>query len=309
MEEIRKINGYEFFGQWAGHPIRDLKTIRDFALRYRRDDPIVYLAGDSSLDNKFWVPESGPDGESLDVPVPEIYQQLFERGFPKPDVAFWMNHVMGSNATCINAAIEASMLRQRDSKLLPQDEFIHDSIRKEDVLVVSVGANDIALKPAISTIWHMLRLAWLTRYSSITSGTAWSLPYFANLFGPKIQDYVGRLCAKTKPRAVIICMIYYPLEAQYGQLGWADLPLKLLGYNRDPKQLQATIRKIFEMGTMQIQIDGSEVVPCKLYEILDGKQEDDYTARVEPSSAGGRRMAEMFKILVNEILARQETRG
>jgi hypothetical protein len=299
---MRRINPSKFYVQYQGHPIEDLQKFHDIALQQRPEKPIIWLAGDSSLDNKYWVPGSGPGGDPLDVEVPEIYHHTLQRPTPKPDVAFWMNHALGDSATCINTAIEASMLRERDETLLPQDDLIRDRIGKEDVLIVSVGCNDIAMKPTFSTIWRMLALAWLTRRSSINQGTAWPLRYFAHLFGTQTEDYVKRLCSKTKPRAVIVCMIYFPLEAKYGQRGWGDKALRFLGYSRDPGKLQAAIRMMYEMGTRNIKVEGTEVIPCKLYEVLDGSNKDDYIERVEPSVIGGRKMADMFRILIDGVL-------
>lgn len=41
----------------------------------------------------------------------------------------------------------------------------------------------------------------------------------------------------------------------------------------------------------RITIPGTEVIPVPLFEVLDGKHSNDYVARVEPSSQGGRKMA------------------
>lgn len=302
MPTMRKISSSKFYAQYQGHPIEDLHTFHNITLRQRPGKPLIWFAGDSSLDNKYWVPGSGPGGDPLDVEVPEIYNQTLQRATPKPDVAFWTNHVLGDRATCINAAVEASMLRERDKTLLPHDEFVRDHIGKEDVLVVSVGCNDIAMKPTFSTIWRMLALAWLTPRSSIDQGSAWILGYFAHLFGTKTEDYVKRLCSKTKPRAVIICMIYFPLEAQYGQRGWGDTALKFLGYTKNPGKLQAAIKMMFEMGTKTVKVEGTDVIPCKLYDVLDGSNKEDYVERVEPSAIGGRKMAEVFKMLIDGVL-------
>ncbi|KAF1964625.1 hypothetical protein BU23DRAFT_561753 [Bimuria novae-zelandiae CBS 107.79] len=304
MLSTRLVNSSAFYGEWKGHPIEDLATFRNITLQQRPDKPIVYFAGDSSLDNKYWVPGSGPGGDPLEVEVPEIYYHTLSRPTPKPDVAFWMNHMLGSRATCINTAVEASMLRERDDDLLPHDKFIQESIREDDILVASVGCNDIAMSPNFSTMWRMLALAYLTPSSSIAKGNAWCLPHFADLFGRQTENYINRLCSRTKPRAIILCMIYFPLEAQYGQQGWADLPLKALGYSRDPTRLQIAIRKMFEMGPAQVKVEGTTVIPCKLYEVLDGTHQEDYVARVEPSSRGGRKMAELFTSIVNQVLER-----
>ncbi|KAJ4368424.1 hypothetical protein N0V83_006781 [Neocucurbitaria cava] len=294
-----KINCSKFYFEWKGHPIEDLTTFHNITLEQRPHKPIVYLAGDSSLDNKFWVNRSS---DNVPTDVPEIYKKTIKNPVPKPDVALWMNHLLEDRATCINTAVEESMLRDRDDKLLPHDEFIRDNIRAQDVLIVSIGANDIALKPLPCTIRHMLQLAWLTPRSSLENGSAWSLKYFKNLFGTKIQDYITRVTAKTKPRAIIVCMIYYPLEAGLGQASWADVQLKALGYNMYPGQLQTAIRAMYEIATKKIKVEGTEIVPCALHEILDGKDAKDYTDRVEPNEEGGRKMAIRFVELLDQLL-------
>jgi hypothetical protein len=294
-----KINCSHFYFEWEGHPIDDLVRFRETTLAERGDKPIIYLAGDSSLDNKYWLRKSVED---VNVQVPPIYEQTLDKPRPKPDVAFWMNHLLGDRATCINTAVEASMLRDRDTSLLPHDEFIRDNIRPQDILIVSVGANDVALKPLPSTMWHMTQLAWFTPRFLLENGWAWSLRYFKHLFGTKIEDYITRMTATTKPRAVIVCMIYYPLEAQYKQQSWADVQLKALGYNTFPGRLQTTIRSMYKIATKKIRVDGTEIVPCALHEVLDGQTAGDYTARVEPNHEGGRKMAMRFMELVDGIL-------
>jgi hypothetical protein len=298
-----KINSSRFYFEWKGHPIPDLTTFRDITLSERPNRPIIYLAGDSSLDNKYWVDRTS---SSLPSTIPEIYHQTLHNPSPKPDVAFWMNHLLGPRSTCINTAVEESMLRDRDTNLLPHDIFIRDNIRPSDILIVSVGANDVALRPASSTIRHMLQLAWLTPRSALENRTASSLQYFKELFGTKIQTYIERLTERTKPRAVVVCMIYFPLEAGIGQTSWADAQLKALGYNTYPGQLQEAIRAMFEIATKRIRIEGTEVVPCALHEVLDGKTVGDYTARVEPSEEGGRKMAVRFVELVDGFLGKLE---
>ncbi|ORY16874.1 hypothetical protein BCR34DRAFT_475547 [Clohesyomyces aquaticus] len=293
------VNHYAFYNEWKGHRIEHLEMCQSVIQTLRPRKPVVYLAGDSSLDNKAWIPSAGRGGELLPVDVPEIYESILNRPRPKPDVAFWLNHFLGERATALNTAVEESMLRQRFDELLPQDKFIRDNITSDDILIVSVGANDIALRPTYATIWNMLRLAWLTGRKSLENGSASALSYFQELFGEEIETYVNRLCFKTKPRLVLICMIYFPLESAAGpQQSWAEMQLKALGYNSYPTQLQTGIRTIFEQATKNIKVEGTEVVPFKLFEVLDGKNVEDYVARVEPSVQGGRKMGEAFvKIL------------
>jgi hypothetical protein len=302
-EMSEKIKTSRFYFQWQGHPLTDISNFHSTILSKRPNKPIIYLAGDSSLDNKYWVPSSGPHGEPLPVDIPEIYNDILEQPHPKPDVAFWLNHVLEDRATTLNLAVEASMLRDRDADLLDHDKFIRDNISADDILIVSVGANDIALNPTVATASHMTKLAWLTPLSSLRKGNAWSLGYFVNMFKDQIQAYVARLVEKQKPRAVIVCMIYYPLEAAASkQNSWADFPLKLLGYNRSPERLQTAIQAIYEFATKKIEIKGTEVMPCALFEAMDGKNGDDYVARVEPSSNGGHKMALQLKELLDPLL-------
>ncbi|KAK5175904.1 uncharacterized protein LTR77_001044 [Saxophila tyrrhenica] len=295
MADMGTIQPLPFYAEWSGHPIADLSLAHQ-RIRTASDKPVVFLAGDSSLDNKAWVPSDGAGGQMLPGRIPEIYNSFLSSPNPKPDVAYFLNQALEGKASVINAAVEASLLRQRDDALLPHDELIRDSIRPEDVLVVSVGANDIALSPTTATARHMLQLAWFTPKSSIENGTASSLRYFRNMFGAQLQAYIARLVAKHKPRAVIVCMIYYPLEAQASsQSSWADAQLKMLGYGWFPGQLQAAIKQIYESATMRIEVEGTNIIPCDLYKALDGKTEADYVARVEPSVEGGRKMAVLLK--------------
>lgn len=290
---MRNINQSRFFFEWKGHQIEDISSFHAITTTQRPNELIVYIAGDSSLDNKYWVKS---DNE-LQVEIPEIHKYTLDRPEPKPDVAFWMNYLFGIRATCINTAVEESMLRERDHDLLP-----NDNIRSQDVLIVSVGANDIALNPLPRTICHMLQLAWVTPLSSLKSGTARSLKYFRNVFGSSVQDYIYRMTAKTRPRVIIVCMIYFPHESGLGQQSWADMQLKALGYSIWPRQLQTAIRTLCIMATRNIKIEGTEILPCALHDVLDGKIVKDYAARVEPNENGGRKMAEKLVELLSGVL-------
>ena len=138
----KKVNTARFYHQWQGHPIPDISIFHTTALSLHPSKPILYLAGDSSLDNKFWVPSSSPvpNREPLTVPIPSIYASVLDRPYPKPDVAFWLNHFLADDATALNLAVEASTLKDRDNELLDHDVFIRDNIRAEDILIVSIGA-------------------------------------------------------------------------------------------------------------------------------------------------------------------------
>ena len=48
-----------------------------------------------------------------------------------------------------------------------------------------------------------------------------------------------------------------------------------------------------------VSIPGSKVIPTALFHALDGKNSRDYIARVEPSSEGGRKMAEYLLDMID----------
>lgn len=160
---------------------------------------------------------------------------------------------------CVNAALPG----------LCSQVFLRDNIRSNDVLVVSVGGNDIALAPTPCTIANMLALISCTTTSCIEACScgcalpcddccagcgpgclscclAWppGLGYFINLFGSRVQCYIERLLSgRERPRAVLVCMIYYPSKKAPGS-SWADFALASLGYNNNPGRLQALIRQV-----------------------------------------------------------------
>lgn len=110
------------------------------------------------------------------------------------------------------------------------------------------------------------------------------------MFGLRIQKYIEKICAKTKPKKILVCMIYYPAE-EFSP-SWSNRALGALRYDKDPSKLQGLIKKIFEEATCNIKINGSQVIPIPLFNVLDGKDGKDYVARVEPSVLGGKKMAE-----------------
>ncbi|OAQ99712.1 hypothetical protein LLEC1_02728 [Akanthomyces lecanii] len=291
---VEKINTSRFYFEYKGHRITDITTFFNIVNTQRPSSPI------------YWLPSTSPGSQDA-VPtssVPEIYNLALHTPYPKADVAFWLNHLLGARATTLNLAVEASLLRERHgAALLAHDEFIRHHITPRDILVVSVGGNDIAMRPTLRTVLHMLWLAWLTPLSSLRSGRAWALRYFITLFRTQTERYVAKLVAERKPRAVIVCMIYYPLESQAGLApSWADTALRALGYKTQPKRLQAGIRQMYEQATRNIRIDGVPVKACPLFEAMDGKKAGDYEERVEPSVEGGRRMAALLEPLINDIL-------
>ena len=280
-----------FFGEYHGHPIAALEKIEEHLRAAGRGDrAILFLVGDSTMDNKYWLRGSEPacNGYELALRPPRA----------SPDVAHQINkvildHGLGPALCAVNAAVEESTLglRQSGSRLLPHDAFVRDHLRAEDVLCVSCGGNDVALRPTAMTAICMFTLVnsptWL-----IKSGFAPGLGHFVRLFRDETTAYLEALMAKQRPKVVLACMLYYLDQQASGS--WADGTLSALGYDRRPEKLQLVMRTIFERATSCIQLGDVPVVPVPLYEALDGADPADYVERVEPSVQGGAKLARLI---------------
>jgi hypothetical protein len=239
------------------------------------------------------------------------------------DIAHCLNQELvnmskGTEYAAINCAVEESKISSRDSaRLLPQDEFVRDHISDNDILLISVGGNDIALATNPCTIISMLTLICCSTTSCISNCSCGcdipivgdpiclggsclgcmsnccafpiGLGYFIHLFKTKLENYVKNLIKNKRPKVIGICMIYFPFEDSGNS--WADTVLGILGYDKNPKKLQSLIKTIFELAIKRISIPGSRVVAIPLYDVLDGKCKKDYVQRVEPSAEGGIKMS------------------
>ena len=65
-----------------------------------------------------------------------------------------------------------------------------------------------------------------------------------------------------------------------------------MGYDDSPEKLQSLIRRVFMFATKRVRVPGTRVIPFPLFDVLDGKDSEDYDARVEPSAQGGRKMGQ-----------------
>ena len=299
MSNIKKINSDNFYGNYHGHKIEHLNDLFDGLNKIKPNGHIVYLAGDSSLDNKYWLLDYGRNK------AVNGYEYILEPGLSRPDVCYYMNNLLvKSDYTVINCAIEESTLASRNNNLLlPQDRFIHYNIRDDDILVVSVGGNDIALNPSWNTIWNMGTMMYLNNIDNIRRGPqkangAWGMKHFINMFKNDVRKYIMKLIGTRRPKKIIVCMIYYPDEKITGS--WADKVLGYLGYNKDPQKLQEAIKQIFIHATSKIIIPGSEVIPFPMYKIMNGRDTHDYVQRVEPSHQGGKKLADAFVKIIND---------
>lgn len=307
-EDTLLVSPQRFYNQYHGHPTRDLAILhRHLHSQHKR---IVWLAGDSSLDNKHWLGTLAsklfrnatlvvtPPVKLIDVsPLPLALRGAFEE--PKSgleDVAFWLNSEFdGSPFSALNCAVEESTLFDRTTTLLAHDEFVREHMRRNDVLIVSVGGNDIGLNPSLRTIVSLFILVRLTPMWLLERLPAWLLGNMQDLFGTQVQRYIERLVTHQVPETILVCMYYYPCTKG---AGWPDRTLAALGYDASPERLQRAIDVIFRRVTSHIRIEGATVVPVQLSHVLDHNDAMDYRDRVEPSSQGGHKMAQHFRRVV-----------
>jgi hypothetical protein len=297
-----RVRSDAFYGEYHGHRIEHLEVVHS-NLRLR-NERLVFLAGDSSLDNKFWFQE---EADALNG-----YEDILSPAVSRMDIAYAMNAEivrrgmgrgrgmdmgMGMGMAVINCAIEESTVGARScGQLLPQDRFVRNNIQTEDVLVISLGGNDIALKPTPCTALSVLSLLCCTTTPCISYSCGCALPcddcccgcgcgfasnflafpfglgYLIHLFGTRIKAAVTNMTAKTRPKLILVCMIYFlgrclkpnsntvfltylhityvsfipyipstiymtPLDEK-PRNSWAEGVLGLLGYNKNPRKLQ-----------------------------------------------------------------------
>ena len=153
------VHSHSYYGEYFGHPVRDLEEVVQ-TLR-AQGKHLVWTAGDSSLDNKVWFNESHDAVNG--------YESILRPPIMKADVTYWLNKFMAERGSAgraaplaaVNTAIEATSLNDRAcTRLLAQDRLIRDHIGRDDVLIVSVGGNDVALQPLLCTCASMCALVY-----------------------------------------------------------------------------------------------------------------------------------------------------
>lgn len=297
------IDSEAFYSHYFGHPPN---LLRQLVAQKPRQTSTIYLVGDSTLDNKYWIPNRS-----------ELHPNAYIRSKISSnnpilcrDVSYWLSTLCPSNRyTVINCAIEQTLLRSRVSKSISssnrhvktgdipmhfeQDTIVRDHITNDDILVVSVGGNDVALAPTCATALAVL--------GSVLISPNIGMFVLRRLFKDALQRYIEQLISKQKPRLVVICMLYYPDENPEAE-SWANLVLRMLQYNSKPHKLQRAIRTVFEKAVSQITIPDTNVCFAPFFESLDGGDTSDYVARVEPSEEGGRKMAELLQRLIDDFV-------
>lgn len=149
-----KVRATSFYSEYHGHKVRDLERV--YAALRPNCESMIWTAGDSTLDNKYWFSDNRP--------AVGAYQEVLDPPISNADVTFWLNKLSldgrnnGNRLAAINTAVEATTLNERTFHLRSQDKFLRDNIGPNDILVVSVGGNDIALAPLPMTICSIVGL-------------------------------------------------------------------------------------------------------------------------------------------------------
>jgi hypothetical protein len=302
------ISASHFYENYLGHKIDHLRRVLHHIKPTGPDATVVYLAGDSTLDNKFYVlnisKEDAVNG----------YEKVLSPSKCIQDLTYHFNKLIYdsglSNIAVINCAVEEATLGSKQKSLNIQDRFIQDNITNNDVLIVSCGGNDLALNPSIKTMWNLFTLTRFNSKESIkkkldsyyyeeaglpsskSDKSLWGVQHFIKLFRDDMKSYIKSLIKNRKPSKVIVCSIYYPDKKAIAS--WANVALDKLDYNNDPEKLQLIIQYIHREAISKITIKGVTVVPFPLYEVLNGDNSNDYVARVEPSVLGGYKIASAF---------------
>jgi hypothetical protein len=108
-----------FYNEWSGHPVRDLEVMLPQLRQSEQqhgERSVIFLAGDSSLDNKYWI-LNRRQANAING-----YERVLQPPSMVCDVAYWLNHVLvtnndGERFVCLNTAVEATTLRQRQTRL------------------------------------------------------------------------------------------------------------------------------------------------------------------------------------------------
>lgn len=270
------LDALEFYSNRNGHKPEHLYIVRTIK------KPKLYLAGDSSFDNKKWVNRNWFEATNG-------YEDLLTPPSMVGDICYFLNLYSEGKYFTINCASEDATVNDKTIKLNDSDAFIRDNIQSDDILVVSIGGNDIASKPSGDIMLNFAKVLLFTSISEIQSQPHKYLDSLIDLFLTKVKRYILKLIQNQKPKKIIICGIYYPCEME--QKSCFDTTLNLIGYNSNPGKIKVIIENIFKHAIQKINIEGVETIHIPMHNVLNSKDDKDYVERVEPSVQGGEKIA------------------
>lgn len=271
----------KYYSLYYGHTLEDLKL----SLQSFKNNKI-YLAGDSTLDNKFWLKDQK-------VASVNEYIELLESMMP--DINYHINKLCQNKDlpfTTINCAVEEAGITDKKS-LNGQDKFIRDNITSDDILVISIGGNDLILKGIMNIVSELFNVLFFKSKADTLINFKDYIPNIIELFTTKLNAYILELTSINKPKQIIVCGMYYPCIPVCES--WANKVLNILQYDTQYSKVHNIIDIIFNECICKLE----NVTPLKLSDVLDYTSTKDYVARVEPSAIGGAKIAQA---IVNSIL-------
>ena len=278
MSEQIKITPDKFYSDTNGHSPKYLQTICN---KFRQNKNFVFLAGDFTLDNKKAI--------SKYVEAVNGYEEILHPPESIPDITFHLNTFsskLDNKNLIINCTTGNNTLNEHDfsSKISmnQQDQIIIDNIKQDDILVISIGSNDIISKPTGDFISRLMKVCPdQTEYVNYDE-----LKYFAEYFYNNILTYIKQLCIKNVPKLIIICGAYFPSITK-GKSMWSNQVLDLIDYNVYPSKLQSVLSYLYNESLTKINIDGYNIKYITYSDILDGSDDDYYYNRLYLSNKGG----------------------
>ena len=208
-----------FYSNYHGHTVQHLKAFEE-AMRPKPKPPMrafakqfrdaIWLAGDSSLDNKHWFPED-------EAPVVNNMEcTIMEQNKCRRDIAWWLNKKAedrhySQKVFAINSSYEEGKIESRSrGRLLPQDEYLRDNLRPEDFVIVSVGGNDVALFPQLPcTIVNMAILNLCTPQICLDNACGCALPCDDYLWGKSLILIFKLMCLSFYAHFINVILSFY----------------------------------------------------------------------------------------------------
>jgi len=329
----KKINTTEFYKEFFGHDPQHLKVLAEHFRKKGRD--IIWLIGDSSLDNKHWVQPPFFNDFEENRPARNGYEHVLNPSNTGivPDIAWHLNRLLEEDGTkssskatspyvTINTAVEMSMLGcykdhgrcveelppySGPSKLFPQEIMLRKSIMDEssgnDVMIVSVGSNDYLFSPSVEALEAVENHAEGPGDTvSFAKGEKFWLPMRGIRTRRFLEGIISSDPEKQRPKLIIVCQIYFLDKKGKFNVMTHDVRdfFELIKHDVDPRILMHGTREGFNGGTLRVgdpdgHIHGVPVFPIPLFEVLDGNNTTDYVERLEPSFWGGEKIAATLK--------------
>jgi hypothetical protein len=110
VADLGPVDYASFYGEYHGHKAADLSRVLSALREKSGKKPVIYLAGDSSLDNKYWFDRTARK------PACNGYEHAVTPPFSRPDVAWAINRRAAdvhAPFVCINGAIEEATISDR----------------------------------------------------------------------------------------------------------------------------------------------------------------------------------------------------